>query len=93
MTEQHLLTVFLNSGITFENVHALRRLFNLHPKEFLESRSPPLHAMETVLEWQIRENIPLEESHKFLAAALEKINLSASIPALQGAERFTAVGN
>lgn len=95
LTDHHLLTVFIGSGITYGDINTLGVLLSV-PRSRMVIDQPTSHpswyAMETVLKWVNSEPLALQEAHKKLAKQFRKLDLNSLIPRLHGQERYTAIG-
>lgn len=99
LSPSHLLTVFIESGITAGDAYALGLLLGLPRESLASSRFDHLtnhpssyYAMEIVGKWRDKYPMSLKEAHKELAIQLRKIKFNFVIPNLQGKERKEVVG-
>ena len=97
LTDQHILSVFLASGITNGQVNHLGILLGLSRDQLAHLRSedpnhPAWYAMVTVRMWLDKESLSLKQSYKELEGKLCQCHLNSIVPRLYGKERYTAIG-
>ena len=96
LTDQHILSIFLASGITIGQVNHLGILLGLSRDQLAHLRSedpnhPAWYAMVTVRMWLEKESLSLKQSYKELEGKLCQCHLNSIVPRLYGKERYTAI--
>ena len=97
LTDEHILNIFLASGVTHGQVSNLGVLLGLSRDQLVHLRNedphhPAWYAMLTVKMWLDKVSLPIDQIYKELEGKLCQCHLNSIVPRLYGKERYTAIG-
>ena len=92
LNDPHILSIFIESGITIGDVNTLRVMLGVTEDSLAPSSGPPnLQAFLIVKKWMELKAPSPEEFYKELEKDLTALKLRKSIPRLYGQERYTII--